>query len=104
MGSSPVRGLTGAKGRSIAGCQTSRRSHVCGNEVGMARCAGCPGLQGPLHSKLGTCARCMRIAAAGTLAGWGLVAATRVLGAPRGVVGLLALVAAQFTLILILHL
>jgi len=70
----------------------------------MARCAGCPGVQGPLHSKLGTCARCMRIAAAGTLAGWGLVVATRVLGAPRGVVGLLVLVAAQFTLILILHL
>ena len=70
----------------------------------MARCAGCPGIQGSLHTKLGTCAKCMRIAAAGTLAGWGFVAAARMLGAPRGVVGLLLLVAAQFTLVLVLHL
>jgi hypothetical protein len=46
----------------------------------------------------------MRIAAAGTLAGWGLVAAAQVSGAPRGLVGLLLLVAAQFSLVLALHL
>lgn len=70
----------------------------------MARCAGCPGIQGALHTKLGTCARCMWIAAAGTLAGWGLIVAARAFGAPRGVVGLLLLVAAQFSLALVLHL
>ena len=70
----------------------------------MAKCAGCPGIQGSLHSKLGTCGRCMRIAAAGSFAGWGLVAAARVSGAARGVVGLLLLVAAQFSLMLVLHL
>lgn len=70
----------------------------------MARCAGCPGVQGSLHAKLGTCARCMRIAAAGSLIGWGLVAAARMSGAPRGLVGLLLLVAAQFSLVLALHL
>ena len=70
----------------------------------MARCAGCPGIQGSLHAKLGTCARCIRIAAAGTLTGWALVVAARVSGAPRGVAGLLLLVAAQFSLVLILHL
>ena len=70
----------------------------------MARCAGCPGMQGSLHGKLGTCARCMRIAAAGSLTSWGLVVAARVSGASRGVVGLLLLVAAQFSLLLVLHL
>ena len=70
----------------------------------MARCAGCPGVQGSLHAKLGTCARCMRIAAAGSVTGWALVVAARVSGAPRGVVGLLLLVAAQFSLVLALHL
>ena len=70
----------------------------------MARCAGCLGMQGSLHAKLGTCGRCMRIAAAGSLAGWGLVVAARMYGASRGVVGLLLLVAAQFSLVLVLHL
>jgi hypothetical protein len=70
----------------------------------MARCAGCPGVSGSLHAKLGTCARCMRIAAAGSLVGWGLVVAARVSGASRGLVGLLLLVAAQFSLVLALHL
>jgi hypothetical protein len=70
----------------------------------MAKCAGCPGIQGAVHAKLGTCVRCMRIAAAGSLAGWGLVVAARVSGASRGVVGLLLLVAAQFSLVLALHL
>ena len=70
----------------------------------MARCAGCPGVQGSLHAKLGTCARCMRIAAAGSLIGWGLVAAARMSGASRGLVGILLLVAAQFSLVLVLHL
>jgi hypothetical protein len=46
----------------------------------------------------------MRIAAAGSLIGWGLVAAARMSGAPRGLVGLLLLVAAQFSLVLALHL
>jgi hypothetical protein len=70
----------------------------------MAKCAGCLGMQGSLHAKLGTCVRCMRIAAAGSLAGWGLVVAARMYGASRGVVGLLLLVAAQFSLVLALHL
>jgi hypothetical protein len=70
----------------------------------MAKCAGCPGIQGAVGAKLGTCVRCMRIAAAGSLAGWGLVVAARVSGASRGVVGLLLLVAAQFSLVLVLHL
>ncbi len=61
-------------------------------------------MQGSLHAKLGTCARCMWIAAAGSLAGWGLAVAARVSGAPRGLVGLLLLVAAQFSLVLALHL
>ncbi len=74
------------------------------NEHGMAKCAGCPGMQGSLHAKLGTCGRCMRIAAAGSFTGWGLVVAARVSGASRGVVGLLLLVAAQFSLVLVLHL
>ena len=46
----------------------------------------------------------MRIAAAGSLTSWGLVVAARVSGASRGVVGLLLLVAAQFSLVLALHL
>ena len=46
----------------------------------------------------------MRIAAAGSVTGWALVVATQMSGAPRGVVGLLLLVAAQFSLVLILHL
>ena len=70
----------------------------------MAKCAGCLGMQGSLPAKLGTCGRCMRIAAAGSLAGWGLVVAARMYGASRGVVGLLVLVAAQFSLVLVLHL
>ena len=70
----------------------------------MARCAGCPGIPGSLHAKLGTCARCIRIAAAGSVTGWALVVAAQVFGAPRGVVGLLLLVAAQFSLVLVLHL
>jgi len=70
----------------------------------MAKCAGCLGMQGPLHAKLGTCAKCMRIAAAGSLTGWGLVVAARVSGASRGVAGLLLLVAAQFSFVLVLHL
>jgi hypothetical protein len=69
----------------------------------MAKCAGCLGTQGSLPAKLGTCRRCMRIAAAGSLAGWGLVVAARMYGASRGVVGLLLLVAAQFSFVLILH-
>ena len=70
----------------------------------MAKCAGCLGMQGSIHAKLGTCGRCMRIAAAGSLAGWGLVVAARTYGASRGVVGLLLLVAAQFSFVLVLHL
>ena len=70
----------------------------------MAKCAGCPGMQGSLHAKLGTCRKCMRIAAAGSLIGWGLVVIARASGASRGVVGLLVLVAAQFSLVLALHL
>jgi hypothetical protein len=73
------------------------------NESGMAKCAGCLGTQGSLPAKLGTCGRCMRIAAAGSLAGWGLVVAARMYGASRGVVGLLLLVAAQFSFVLVLH-
>jgi len=46
----------------------------------------------------------MRIAAAGSVTGWALVVAAQVSGAPRGVVGLLLLVAAQFSLVLALHL
>lgn len=61
-------------------------------------------MQGPLHAKLGTCGRCMRIAVAGSLTGWGLVVAAQVSGASRGVVGLLLLVAAQFSFVLVLHL
>ena len=70
----------------------------------MAKCAGCPGMQGSLHAKLGTCGKCMRIAAAGSVISWGLVATARSSGASRGVVGLLVLVAAQFSLVLVLHL
>src|SRR5260221_14259326 len=70
----------------------------------MAKCAGCPGMRGSLDAKLGTCGRCMRIAAAGSFTGWGLVVAARVSGASRGVVGILLLVAAQFSLVLFLHL
>lgn len=70
----------------------------------MAKCAGCLGMQGSLHAKLGTCGRCMRIAAAGSFACWGLVVAARMYGASRGVVGLLLLVAAQFSFVLVLHL
>jgi hypothetical protein len=61
-------------------------------------------MQGSLHAKLGTCARCMWIAATGSLTGWGLVVAALVSGAPRGVVGLLLLVAGQFSVVLVLHL
>ena len=46
----------------------------------------------------------MRIAAAGSVTGWALVVAAQVFGAPRGVVGLFLLVAAQFSLMLVLHL
>jgi hypothetical protein len=61
-------------------------------------------MQGSLHAKLGTCGRCMRIAAAGSVTSWGLVVTARASGASRGVVGLLLLVAAQFSLVLVLHL
>jgi hypothetical protein len=70
----------------------------------MAKCAGCLGSQGSFNAKLGTCGRCMRIAAAGSLGCWGLVLVARIYGASRGVVGLLLLVAAQFSLVLALHL
>lgn len=70
----------------------------------MAKCAGCLGIQGSLNAKLGTCGRCLRIAAAGSVSCWGLVMVARLYGASRGVVGLLVLVAAQFSLVLALHL
>ena len=70
----------------------------------MAKCAGCLGIQGSVNAKLGTCGRCMRIAAVGTLGCWGLVVAARICGASRGLAGLLVLAAAQFSLVLALHL
>jgi hypothetical protein len=70
----------------------------------MGVCAGCPpGFRGLMSEKVGVCRTCIGIALAGTLLGWAAALLLAWSHAPRALSGLAVLVAAQFTLVLLVH-
>jgi hypothetical protein len=77
-------------------CRESRQAVGCGP------CSG-KGLRGFVRSKLGRCLFCIRLSAAGTLAGWAMFALTGALYPVPPVLGFALLLAAGFTLLLLAH-